>query len=190
MQLGARIVELDAAGPTLRQIAAATGVSTFSVRSALGRVLPGGRASAQARMVTSARAACLDQRDGETTAAGGALPVLPDPVPRDGERALAGGAARRARRSGLLPGLRYCGDDVVAALGDRGAEPAAGQGPAGVRAEGRRPRHQPQPSCGTRNLLPCHSQHSPFARSSSPGYSASFPSMAAMIRPVSCLVRR
>jgi hypothetical protein len=36
----------------------------------------------------------------------------------------------------------------------------------------------------------CYSQHSPFARSSSPGYSASLASRAAMIRPVSSLVRR
>src|SRR5579863_10660171 len=46
-QLAARIRELDAAGATLAQIAAATGVSTFSVRNALGRV-PGGRAAAGA----------------------------------------------------------------------------------------------------------------------------------------------
>src|SRR5215472_9220831 len=39
-----RIAELDAAGRSLREIAAATGVSTFSVRAALGRVAarPGG----------------------------------------------------------------------------------------------------------------------------------------------------
>ncbi len=38
-----RIRALDAAGQTLRQIAAATGVSTFTVRNALGRVRPGGQ---------------------------------------------------------------------------------------------------------------------------------------------------
>ena len=37
-ELAARIRELDAAGATLAEIAAATGVSTFSVRNALGRV--------------------------------------------------------------------------------------------------------------------------------------------------------
>ena len=37
-QVAARIAGLDAAGKTLRQIAAATGVSTFTVRNALGRV--------------------------------------------------------------------------------------------------------------------------------------------------------
>jgi len=36
----------------------------------------------------------------------------------------------------------------------------------------------------------CYSQHSPFARSSSPGYSVSLASRAAMIRPASSLVRR
>ena len=42
----ATIAGLDAAGQTLRQIAAATGVSTFTVRAALGRVRPGGQAPA------------------------------------------------------------------------------------------------------------------------------------------------
>src|SRR5580698_1108375 len=37
-ELAERIAGLDAAGATLREIAAATGVSTFSVRNALGRV--------------------------------------------------------------------------------------------------------------------------------------------------------
>ena len=44
--LAARIAGLDAAGQTLRQIAAATGVSTFTVRATLGRVRPGGQAPA------------------------------------------------------------------------------------------------------------------------------------------------
>ena len=44
--LAARIAGLGAAGHTLRQIAAATGVSTFTVRAALGRVRPGGQAPA------------------------------------------------------------------------------------------------------------------------------------------------
>ena len=94
--LAARIAELDAGGQTLRQIAAATGVSTFTVRSALGRVRPGGQDSA------------LGWRDSETAAAGELLPVLPDPVPRDGERALArwrllGEGAEPA----FAPGARY-----------------------------------------------------------------------------------
>ena len=84
--LAARIAELDAAGQTLRQIAAATGVSTFTVRAALGRVRPGGQAPAPGT-VTPARAACLIS--GTARRADEPLPVLPDPVPRDGERALA-----------------------------------------------------------------------------------------------------
>jgi hypothetical protein len=43
-----------------------------------------------------------------------------------------------------------------------------------------------QPTLATR----CYSQHSPFARPSSSGYSVSMASRAVMIRPVSCLVRR
>jgi transposase len=84
--LAARIVDLDAAGQTLRQIAAATGVSTFTVRSALGRVRPGGQAPA-AGDDDASKDSAPGQRDGE--AADEPLPVLPDPVPRDGERALA-----------------------------------------------------------------------------------------------------
>jgi Transposase protein/Helix-turn-helix domain len=95
--LAARIAELDAAGQTLRQIAAATGVSTFSVRNALGRV------ASRERPALAATAA----GDGDA-GEGAAVPVLPDPVPRDAERALA--------RRGLLgegagpvftPGARY-----------------------------------------------------------------------------------
>jgi len=95
--LAARIAELDAAGQTLRQIAAATGVSTFSVRSALGRV------ASRERPALAATAA----GDGDA-GEGAAVPVLPDPVRRDAERALA--------RRGLLgegagpvftPGARY-----------------------------------------------------------------------------------
>jgi transposase len=77
-QLAARIAELDADGKTLRQIAAATGVSTFTVRNALGRVRPDSQAPSAA-----GRVGAPDQREGE------ALQVLPDPVPRGGERALA-----------------------------------------------------------------------------------------------------
>jgi transposase len=98
-QLVERIAGLDAAGATLREIAAATGVSTFSVRNALGRVAAGGQRAAE-------EGAGLDA--GDDDAAPRAVPVLPDPVPRDGERALA--------RRGLLgegavpvfaPGARY-----------------------------------------------------------------------------------
>ncbi len=83
--LAARIAELDAGGQTLRQIAAATGVSTFTVRAALGRVRPGGQG--RPGDGDADQGSVPDQRDGE--AADEPLPVLPDPVPRDGERALA-----------------------------------------------------------------------------------------------------
>jgi len=79
-----RIAGLDAAGATLREIAAAAGVSTFSVRNALGRVAPGGQHAA-AGAGDSAGLATGD--DDERP--GAAVPVLPDPVPRDAERALA-----------------------------------------------------------------------------------------------------
>ena len=83
----ARIAGLDAGGQTLRQIAAATGVSTFTVRAALGRVRPDGQG--RAGDGDAGQGSVPDQRDGETAAADEPLPVLPDPVPRDGERALA-----------------------------------------------------------------------------------------------------
>ncbi len=79
-ELAARIAGLDAAGQTLRQIAAATGVSTFTVRNALGRV------AAPAASVPSGEPVPPGRRE--------PLPVLPDPVPREAERALA--------RQGLL----------------------------------------------------------------------------------------
>jgi transposase-like protein len=100
-ELAARIAGLDAAGKTLREIAAATGVSTFSVRNALGRVPSAGQPAVAG--VTAGQAA----GDGDA-GQGAAVPVLPDPVPRDAERALA--------RWGLLgegavpvfaPGARY-----------------------------------------------------------------------------------
>ena len=103
-QLAARIRELDAAGATLGEIAAATAVSTFSVRNALGRVAARGLPAAAGAAEDSAG---LDAGGGEE-GPGAAVPVLPDPVPRDGGRALA--------RRGLLgegavpvftPGARY-----------------------------------------------------------------------------------
>jgi hypothetical protein len=83
-QLVERIAGLDAAGATLQQIAAATGVSTFSVRNALGRVASGGRPAAGVAEDSGGPGARDDDDAGQ-----GAVPVLPDPVPRDGERALA-----------------------------------------------------------------------------------------------------
>ena len=104
-ELAARIRELDAAGATLAEIAAATGVSTFSVRNALGRVAARGLPAAAGAAEDSAGPVAWDDDD---VGQGAAVPVLPDPVPRDGERALA--------RWGLLgegavpvftPGARY-----------------------------------------------------------------------------------
>src|SRR5215472_10976445 len=98
-----RIAGLDAAGATLGEIAAATGVSTFSVPNALGRVASGGRSAAGAAEGSAALVAGDDD-----AGQGAVVPVLPDPVPRDAERALA--------RWGLLgegavpvftPGARY-----------------------------------------------------------------------------------
>src|SRR5450755_4468122 len=93
-QLAARIAELDAAGQTLRQIAAATGVSTFTVRSALGRV-----AAPRGGEPAGAGAGAAGEDAGQAVAGpdGGPgpreedepLPVLPDPVSREAERALA-----------------------------------------------------------------------------------------------------
>jgi len=102
-ELAARIRELDAAGARLSEIAAATGVSTFSVRNALGRVAARGQGTAAGTAAASASLAAGDDDAGQS-----AVPVLPDPVPRVGERALA--------RWGLLgegavpvftPGARY-----------------------------------------------------------------------------------
>ena len=84
-QLAARIRDLDAAGATLSEIAAATGVSTFSVRSALGRVAARGQGTAAGAAAGSAGLVTGDDEQ----RSGAVVPVLPDPVPRDAERALA-----------------------------------------------------------------------------------------------------
>ena len=103
-QLAARIGDLDAAGATLGEIAAATGVSTFTVRNALGRVAARGRGTAAGTAAGSAGlvAGDDDQRPGA------AVPVLPDPVPRDGERALARwGLLGEGAEPVFTPGARY-----------------------------------------------------------------------------------
>jgi transposase len=105
--LAARIAELDAGGKTLRQIAAATGVSTFSVRSALGRVRSRGQGPA-AGGGDADLGSVPGSRGGEAAAAGEPLPVLPDPVPRDGERALARwGLLGEGAEPVFAPGARY-----------------------------------------------------------------------------------
>jgi len=101
-ELAARITGLDAAGATLREIATATGVSTFSVRNALGRVASGRRPAAGAAE-DSAGAVTGDDDAGQ-----GTVPVLPDPVPRDGERALARwGLLGESAAPVFTPGARY-----------------------------------------------------------------------------------
>jgi transposase-like protein len=100
-ELAARIRDLDEAGARLSQIAAATGVSTFSVRNALGRVGAGGRHAA------AAGSAGPDRADGDA-GQGAAVPVLPDPVARDGERALARwGLLGEGAEPVFTPGARY-----------------------------------------------------------------------------------
>jgi transposase-like protein len=100
---------LDGQGKTLAGIAAAAGVSVSSVRNALGRnpARSGGGTAGPAAPGRALEAAG-GQPGADEDAAAGALPVLPDPVGRDGERA--------AARWGLLgegavpvfaPGARY-----------------------------------------------------------------------------------
>jgi len=104
-QVTERIRELAAAGRRSQaEIGARCGVSEFAVRTALGRV--GIR-----------KAAAVLPGAGEGSAAGAGweqaeLPVLPDPVPRDGERALA--------RFGLL------GEGAVPVFGPAAKVPLAG----------------------------------------------------------------
>ena len=102
-ELTQRIAGLDAAGATLREIAAATGVSTFSVRNALGRV-PGARPAAE----TAEGGGSSVAWDGEAGPGAVAVPVLPDPVPRDGERVLARwGLLGEGAEPVFTPGARY-----------------------------------------------------------------------------------
>ena len=102
-ELAERIAGLDAAGATLREIAAATGVSTFTVRNALGRVPSSGQPAAAGAAEDSAGPVAGDDDAGR-----GAVPVLPDPVPRDAERALARwGLLGEGAGPVFTPGARY-----------------------------------------------------------------------------------
>ena len=95
-----RIGELAAAGKSQAAIAAATGVSTFAVRAALGRV--------PARRPAPGAPAAPDGTAGGTAWAQDELPVLPGPVPRDGERALARfGLLGEGAAPVFTPGARY-----------------------------------------------------------------------------------
>jgi len=92
-ELAARVGELDAAGKTLREIAAATGVPAFTVRNALGRVAGQPAAAGVA---------------GDDAGAPAEVPVLPDPVARDGERVLARwGLLGEGAAPVFTPGARY-----------------------------------------------------------------------------------
>ena len=103
-ELAARVRELEAAGATLSEIAAAAGVSTFSVRNALGRVAARGRGTAAGAAAGSAGLVAGDDEQRP----GAAVPVLPDPVPRDGERALARwGLLGEGAEPVFTPGARY-----------------------------------------------------------------------------------
>jgi transposase len=119
-QVVARIRGLDGQGKTLAEIAAAAGVSVSSVRNALGRN------PARSGAITTGQEAgpgAGDEREGEAVRAGQgqdagqagitpgqeeALPVLPDPVARGGERALARwGLLGEAAAPVFTPGARY-----------------------------------------------------------------------------------
>jgi len=92
--LASRIVRLDAAGGTLAKIAAATGVSTATVRVALGRVISTLQPSAEPVSCDDDLLAGPvdpgDAQDREQVAAAAAdLVVLAPPVPRTGDRVAA-----------------------------------------------------------------------------------------------------
>ena len=83
--LAARIVELDATGLTLLQIAAQTGVSTATVRVALGRVGPVAEPTLEPIRGSDAVVATTDQDD-ESDQDVADLVVLAAPVARTAER--------------------------------------------------------------------------------------------------------
>jgi transposase-like protein len=113
----ARIRELDRAGATLMVIAAEVGVSTFSVRNALGRT-KSAAPEAEPAAEAEAMAALEPDRALEAVAPAGVaeaagepvegLVVLPDPVNRDGERVLARwGLLGEGATPVFAPGARY-----------------------------------------------------------------------------------
>src|SRR5712691_11038750 len=110
-QLVARIAELDAGGKTLAQIAAATGVSAFSVRSALGRVAAREQAQAGDGALGGGQPAqpdALSEQDEGGEQQEERLLVLPDPLSRDAERALARfGLLGEGAEPVFAPGARY-----------------------------------------------------------------------------------
>ncbi len=112
---------LDARGQNLTAIAGECGVSTFTVRTALGRVpargaaapAGGGEASGEepaAEEPASPAAPAVQDGPAGRDAGGreGLLPVLPDPVSRGGERALARfGLLGEGAAPVFIPGARY-----------------------------------------------------------------------------------
>ncbi len=103
-ELAGKIRELAGAGKSQAAVAKECGVSAFAVRTALGRVPARPAAAAPAREDTAGREA-----GGQEPAwTQDALPVLPDPVPRDGERALARfGLLGEGAAPVFVPGAKY-----------------------------------------------------------------------------------
>src|SRR6266851_2132492 len=103
-ELTEKIKTLAAAGKSQAAVAKECGVSAFAVRTALGRVPARPAAAAPAREDTAGREA-----GGQEPAwTQDALPVLPDPVPRDGERALARfGLLGEGAAPVFVPGAKY-----------------------------------------------------------------------------------
>ena len=136
-------------------IAAAAGVSESSVRSVLRPARPaaGGpadEAPAAGEPADTAAAGTAEARTRRAAEPDGALPVLPDPVPRDGERALARfGLLGEGAAPAFTPGARYPLAGLLLALPAAGAVP--GCWPAPGRSTG---------GCGTgstawRSMLVC-----------------------------------
>jgi transposase-like protein len=129
-ELAAQVTALHGQGLTLAQVAAAAGVSTFTVRNALGRV-PGrrqepaepGEANGIAQPGPYVPGGADDVADGEGRPDGepcdtvsepdedrepGRLPVLPDPLRRDAERALSRfGLLGEGAQPAFIAGARY-----------------------------------------------------------------------------------
>jgi hypothetical protein len=137
-EMVARVAGLDAAGARLREIAAATGVSTFSVPNALGRVTPleGGRAQTAGTAADDApgEKEAQQQAPGRGTA-GAAGPGTPrrragaGPASTGGwspalfADILAAGFDLLTYRKGPAPDLPVATFTTVACADDRGAPP-------------------------------------------------------------------